>query len=194
MGTPIDLMNPTTIEAALRGPGTLEIIIGGMFSGKTSEMIRRLKRFKAINKSVIVINSAKDTRNPMEVLQTHDGVTFECVKTDYLVDVSLNADVIAVDEAQFFKGLRPFVERALAHGKKVILAGLDGDYRQQVFGELLPLIPLADHVIKLTALCMLCRDGTKGPFSKRLTSDTCQEVVGGESSYAAVCRRHILLP
>lgn len=173
-----------------RSYGTLEIILGGMFSGKTSEMIRRLKRFKAINESVLVINSAKDTRNPLEVLQTHDKVTFDCVKTDFLVDVSLTANVIAVDEAQFFKGLRPFVERSLASGKHVILAGLDGDYRQQVFGELLSLIPLADKVTKLTALCMVCLDGTVGPFTKRLSSDTCQELVG-DACYQAVCRKHL---
>ena len=107
------------------------------------------------------------------------------------MDVSSTANVIAVDEAQFFTGLRPFVERALSHGKHVILAGLDGDYRQQVFGEILSLIPLADNVIKLSALCMVCKDGTEGPFSKRLTSDTCQECVGGASEYAAVCRKHL---
>jgi thymidine kinase len=172
--------------------GTLEIIIGGMFSGKTSEMIRRLKRFKAIKKSILVINSTKDTRSQHEVLQTHDGVTFDCVKTDYLVDVELTASVIAIDETQFFKGLRPFVERALANKKHVILAGLDGDYRQQIFGELLSVIPLADRVDKLTALCMVCADGTEGPFSKRLSSDTCQELVGNDASYMAVCRGHLL--
>jgi len=61
----------------------------------------------------------------------------------------------------------------------------------QVFGEILSLIPLADNVIKLSALCMVCKDGTEGPFSKRLTSDTCQECVGGASEYAAVCRKHL---
>jgi len=171
--------------------GTLEIIMGNMFSGKTSEMIRRLKRFKAINESVLVINSTKDTRNPMDVLQTHDKVTFDCIKTDCLSDVSLNANVIAVDEAQFFKGLRPFVERALAEGKHVILAGLDGDYRQQVFGELLTVVPLANKVTKLTALCMVCLDGTTGPFTKRLSSDTSQELVGDSCHYQAVCRKHL---
>lgn len=83
--------------------GTLEIILGGMFSGKTSEMIRRLKRFRAINQSVLVINSAKDTRNAQEVLQTHDGITFDCVKTDYLIEVPLTASVIAVDEVRACK-------------------------------------------------------------------------------------------
>ena len=82
-----------------------------------------------------MINSARDSRNEASVLQTHDKVTFDCVKTEYLVDVELNANVIAVDEAQFFTGLRPFVERALKANKHVILAGLDGDYKQQVFGE-----------------------------------------------------------
>jgi thymidine kinase len=122
--------------------------------------------------------------------------------------VSLSTSVVAIDEAQFFKGLRPFVERALAARKHVILAGLDGDYRQQVgifarqnhpvltvfpqvFGELLSVIPLADRVDKLTALCMVCADGTEGPFSKRLTSETCQELVGDETCYKAVCREHL---
>jgi thymidine kinase len=111
---------------------SLEIILGGMFSGKTSEMIRRLKRFRAINESILVINSSRDTRSESSVLQTHDKATFDCVKTEYLVDLELSANVIAVDEAQFFKGLRPFVERALAANKHVLLAGLDGDYKQQV--------------------------------------------------------------
>jgi len=170
---------------------TLDLVIGGMFSGKTSELIRRLKRFKAIDQSVLVVNSARDTRNEAEVLATHDGVVFDCVKTEFLVDVPLTAQVIAIDEAQFFTGLRAFVERALAAGKHVIVAGLDGDYRQQKFGEILDLVPLADRVVKLTALCMICSDGTAGPFSKRTTTDTCQRLIGGKSEYMAVCRRHL---
>jgi thymidine kinase len=78
----------------------LEIILGGMFSGKTSEMIRRLKRFRAIDQSVLVINSTKDTRSAKDILQTHDGITFDCVKTDYLIEVPLTASVIAVDEVR----------------------------------------------------------------------------------------------
>ena len=88
---------------------TLDLVIGGMFSGKTSELIRRLKRFKAIDQSVLVVNSARDTRNEAEVLATHDGVVFDCVKTEFLVDVPLTAQVIAIDEVCFvntpFEGL-----------------------------------------------------------------------------------------
>jgi thymidine kinase len=174
----------------------LEIIMGSMFSGKTSELIRRLKRHQVILDKILVINSKKDTRNMSEVLQTHDKNTFSCVKTVNLMSVVgtdeyYSADVIAVDEAQFFEGLRPFVEAALKEEKHVILAGLDGDFRQRVFGELLELIPLADDVTKLKALCMECMDGTLGPFTKRTSSRMEQELIGECDVYRAVCRRHL---
>ena len=175
----------------------LEIIMGNMFSGKTSELIRRLNRHKVIGDRVLVINSKKDTRNMKEVLQTHDKSTFECVKVDTLESVVYEyeaywrAIVVAVDEVQFFEGLRPFVECALADGKHVILAGLDGDFKQQVFGELYTVLPLADDVTKLKALCMECLNGTLGPFTKRTSSSTEQELVGESDVYRAVCRRHL---
>ena len=177
----------------------LEIIMGNMFSGKTSELIRRLKRHKAILDKVLVINSKKDIRNEGDFLQTHDKSTFECVKTDSLMSVVESdeydaAQVVAVDEAQFFKGLRPFVEQALKEEKHVILTGLDGDFRQRVFGELLELIPLADDVTKLKALCMVCMDGTLGPFTKRTSTSTDQELIGDSDVYRAVCRRHLTPP
>jgi thymidine kinase len=102
-----------------------------------------------------------------------------------------DAQVVAVDEAQFFKGLRPFVEQALKEEKHVILTGLDGDFRQRVFGELLELIPLADDVTKLKALCMECLDGTLGPFTKRTSKRTEQELIGECDVYRAVCRMHL---
>ena len=177
-------------------PAKLEIIMGNMFSGKTSELIRRLKRHKAIIDNVLVINSKKDIRNMSEVLQTHDQNTFECIKTEHLMSVVgtdeyYSADVIAVDEAQFFEGLRPFVEQALKEEKHVILAGLDGDFKQQVFGEILELIPLADEVTKLKALCMVCMNGTLGPFTKRTVNNDKQELVGDADVYRAVCRMHL---
>ena len=174
----------------------LEIIMGNMFSGKTSELIRRLKRHQVIRDKVLVINSKKDIRNMSEVLQTHDQNTFECIKTEHLMSVVgtdewYDADVIAVDEAQFFEGLRPFVEQALKEEKHVILAGLDGDFRQRVFGELLELIPLADEVTKLKALCMVCMNGKLGPFTKRTVKNDEQELVGDSDVYRAVCRMHL---
>ena len=176
--------------------GKLEIIMGNMFSGKTSELIRRIKRHNIIGDKVLVINSGTDTRNTTSVLQTHDMVTFECIKTSNLFEVSTcqqyqSAKVIAVDETQFFSNLRFFVERALKDNKHVILAGLDGDYQQQVFGELLLMIPLANNITKLSAMCMECLDGTLGPFTKRTVDSSLQELVGDSNSYRAVCRKHL---
>ncbi len=110
----------------------LSIIMGNMFSGKTSELIRRLKRLKVIGKNILVVNSAKDTRSPDEVLKTHDNVKFNCLKVydifEVLKQVEFDeADVIAIDEAQFFPKSRRFVECCLLVNKSVILAGLDSD-------------------------------------------------------------------
>lgn len=172
---------------------SLHIIMGNMFSGKTSEMIRRLKRYRVIGKKIVVINSQKDTRSSEEVLRTHDNVTFRCIKTNDLTEIHTDdADIIAVDEAQFFTGLKTFVERILDSGKTVLLAGLDGDYKQRKFGELMDCVPLADEVTKLTAMCMDCLDGTQGPFTKRIVKSKKLELVGGDDMYKAVCRKHLV--
>lgn len=166
--------------------------MGNMFSGKTTETIRRLKRYKIIGKNIMVINSQKDTRSTEEVLRTHDNVTFRCIKTNDLSVVNIDdADIIAIDEAQFFVGLKQFVENALEVNKTVMLAGLDGDYKQRKFGELLDCIPLADEVTKLSAMCMDCMDGTPGPFTKRTVKCDKLELVGGDDMYKAVCRKHL---
>jgi|TARA_B110000967_G_scaffold115004_1_gene117682 thymidine kinase len=170
--------------------------MGNMFSGKTSELIRRLKRLKVIGKNILVVNSAKDTRSPDEVLKTHDNVKFNCLKVydifEVLKQVEFDeADVIAIDEAQFFPKLRRFVECCLLVNKSVILAGLDADSFQQKFGELIDCIPLACEVTKLSALCMHCNNGVSGPFTKRIVDDQRLELIGGSDMYEAVCRDHL---
>jgi thymidine kinase len=174
----------------------LTIIMGNMFSGKTSELIRRLKRYKVLNKKVVVINSSKDTRSPEEVINTHDGVQFPCLMVDHISHCIIkesfcNADIVAIDEAQFFTNLKEFVEMCLFLNKSVIIAGLDGDYKQRKFGEVIDCIPLASDVTKLSALCMDCKNGTPGPFTKRIVQNDDLELVGGNDMYKAVCRRHL---
>ena len=174
----------------------LSIIMGNMFSGKTSELIRRLKRLKVIGKNIIVVNSAKDIRSPEEVLKTHDNVQFNCHKVFDLFELMNRdefdrADIIAIDEAQFFPRLKHFVECCLSIDKYVILAGLDADSFQCKFGELIDCIPLACDVTKLSALCMRCNDGTLGPFTKRIVDDKTLELIGGSDMYIAVCRKHL---
>jgi thymidine kinase len=172
---------------------SLDVIIGGMFSGKSSELIRILKRSRAIGKKILVVNSSKDTRSPEDVLRTHDNVVFNCVKVARLQDLTgmpgfHNSEVIAIDEAQFFTDLREYVQGFVNAGKEVIVAGLDGDFRQRKFGEILECIPIADRVTKLTALCMSCRDGTPGPFTQRTINSDELELIGDSNMYRAVCR------
>ena len=172
---------------------SLTIVTGNMFSGKTTELIRHLKRYRVIGKSVLVINSKKDTRCAANVLRTHDLDVFACVKTNELTDIDWQkADVIGIDEGQFFVGLRDFVEELVHHGKIVIIAGLNGDYKQRPFGEILECIPLADTVIKLSAHCMICLDGTAGPFTQRVVPGDEVELVGDKDMYRAVCRKHLV--
>tara|TARA_B000000557_G_scaffold165429_1_gene134415 strand:- start:100 stop:459 length:360 start_codon:yes stop_codon:yes gene_type:complete len=117
---------------------------------------------------------------------------FDCIKTNNLNELNYqDVDVIAIDEAQFFIGLKVFVEKALKHSKTVILTGLDGDYKQGKIGEILDCIPLADKVFKLSAMCMKCMDGTHGPFTKRIVNSDKVELVGGKEMYMAVCRKHL---
>lgn len=175
---------------------SLSIIMGNMFSGKTSELIRRLKRYSVLDKKIIVINSSRDTRSSHDVLKTHDNVNFPCIKVENISHCFIHpefceADVVAIDEAQFFKNLKDFICTCLFLKKTVIIAGLDGDYKQQKFGEIIDCIPIACEVVKLSALCMDCKDGTPGPFTKRICRSDSLELIGGDESYKAVCREHL---
>ena len=173
----------------------IEIIMGCMFSGKSTELIRRLKRHRAINQKILVINSSKDTRSENNVIKTHNSDTIACVKVLELVNIfdilhDDSYDVVAIDEAQFFTGLRGFIQRICPYVKKIIISGLDGDFLQRPFGEIFDIIPMADEVLKLHALCMVCKDGTLASFTKRFCDDiTTQELVGDHDIYKAVCRK-----
>lgn len=173
---------------------SLEVIMGPMFSGKSSELIRRIRRCQAIHKKVLVINSDKDTRSSENIIETHvkDSLPSIKVEASGLVGIDIaDYDVIAIDEVQFFKNLRTFVTKALSLKKRVIISGLDGDFLQRPFGEIYTVLPLADEVMKLSALCMYCNDGTPGPFSKRTLKIMSQELIGAEDAYKAVCRNHL---
>ena len=172
----------------------IHLVIGPMFSGKSSFLFRKINECKNVGKRILVINHTNDSRCGDEI-KTHDSLRHSALKVSNLDDIDNSfineANVIIIDEAQFFMGLKTFVEKELATGKTILLAGLDGDYKQRKFGELLDCIPLADEVTKLTAMCMDCLDGTQGPFTKRIVESKKLELVGGDDMYKAVCRRHL---
>lgn len=179
--------------------GYLELILGPMFSGKTTQIIQIHNNYSYIGKKVVVINFSEDKRYHDTMLSTHDRKMIPCILSDNLVDNWSNtlnpyyseineADVILINEGQFFKGLKEVViDMIEKQGKIVYICGLDGDFKRQKFGELLDLIPYCDKVTKLTSLCSVCRNGKKGLFSCRVTKETAQVVIGSDN-YKPLCR------
>jgi len=174
--------------------GQLTLIIGPMFSGKSTELLRQVKRYKIANKRCLVINHSKDTRYGTGKIITHDHEEFPstCVSDlTTLNDEVVLADVVAIDEAQFFSDLS--ICKVWAMDKILLVSGLVGDFKKEAFGHMHELLPQADEIIPLKAICNICyKDATftrripqeREPFSEE------QEVVGGSDKYQAVCRDH----
>ena len=164
---------------------SLEVIIGSMYSGKSTELMRKVNRWTSIGMRCLVINHTNDKRTG---LQTHDGHRITAVKTNELLLEGIGPyDAVAIDEAQFFTNLKVAVQLMVQHNKHVVVAGLNGNFKRQKFGEILDLIPYADNVMFKRALCQICahphRDAS---FTKRLTDET--DIVSVDSTYIAVCR------
>tara|TARA_B100000795_G_C22606753_1_gene363439 strand:- start:140 stop:697 length:558 start_codon:yes stop_codon:yes gene_type:complete len=177
--------------------GSINLIIGCMFSGKSTETIRLIRRYKTMNnKNILVINHKLDTRYGESVISSHDKVQYKCISLENLNDVKENneynkADVIFIEEGQFFKDLYEFVTNAADYENKTIyVTGLDGDYKRNVFGDICKLIPHAENVTKLKALCSICKDGTFANFTKRIIKDDKLELIGNNDIYIPTCRLH----
>jgi thymidine kinase len=177
---------------------SLDIVVGPMFSGKSSYAMSYVRRQKAIGKKVLVIKPNIDTRySHDDMLVTHDKEQIPCMVWDVANALAPRDSIttnqcIVIEEAHFFRGLRDFVVYALKMYKRdVLLVGLDGDARQNSFGEILECIPYATHVTKLSAYCMLCKDGTLAPFTRKNDNGGPQIDVGGADKYLPVCLKHL---
>jgi len=176
---------------------SLEVVVGPMFSGKSSYALSYIRRQHSIDKKVLVIKPDIDTRYSDEnMLVTHDKEKSPCILWDvkkHLDTEIQDYDCIVLEEAQFFRGLTTFVTNVVNVFKKdVLVVGLDGDAHQVLFGEILYCIPWATKVTKLCALCKHCKDGTLAPFTKKLQGDASKQVdVGGENKYVSVCLKHL---
>lgn len=176
--------------------GYLELIIGPMFSGKTTELLKIYNQCKFCNLSVSIINHIIDKRYHESMLLNHDCIQAPCIQGNTLSElwnnkdnISLrNSSVILINEGQFFGDLYEVVIDMLKNEKKIYIGGLDGDFERKKFGQIIDLIPLCDKVRKLTSLCSLCKDGTPGIFSMRLTEEKEQTIVG-INNYIPVCRK-----
>lgn len=176
--------------------GRLELIIGPMFSGKSTKLIEYLDRYESIGKSILKITHPIDNRYGDNIISSHNNIQRSCIGIENLKDVfSLdeykNSEIILLEEGQFFKDLKIFAKKVVDDDNKyLIISGLSGDYRREPFGELFDLIPIADSIEKLSAFCKKCNDGTLGIFTKRIVKNNETILVGNNDSYIPVCRYH----
>ena len=183
--------------------GKLDIYIGCMFSGKSTELQRHARRLDVINAPYTIINHSFDKRYGENVQSTHNKETLNCVSLNNLYDVYnqselcekyRNSEYVFIEEAQFFDDLFDFVVKSVNEdGKNVLIYGLDGDFMQKPFGDILRLIPYADNVHKLKSFCKMCNNGEEGLFTIRINNESTDQVlVGNQNIYTTVCRKHLL--
>ena len=171
--------------------GYLKIILGCMYAGKTSKLINIYKMMKFSNIPTLVINYEEDNRYHDTQMSTHDKKMIPCVKVKELMSLygkMTNEKVIIINEGQFFPDLFKFVKIMLDKDYHIYVCGLDSDYKMQKFGQILDIIPLCNDIEKLSAICSICKDGTKAYFTKRITMELEQTVIGSEN-YLPVCRK-----
>jgi thymidine kinase len=183
--------------------GGVEVITGSMFCGKTDEMIRRLRRAEIANQKVQVFKPAIDRRYDEKMVVSHAGTSFDAVPIEKASDIrdrlASDTTVVAIDEAQFLDdGLIPLVNELADKGLRVIVSGLDLDFRAEPFGPMPTLIAQAEHVDKLHAICMVC--GEDAARTQRLVNGQPAHyndpivIVGANEMYEARCRRCHVVP
>ena len=175
-----------------RRGGCIEVVCGSMFSGKTEELLRRIKRARFARLPTVVFKPKVDDRYDEVKVVTHEGISTEAVpiasSNEMLSLVGPNVAVVGVDEVQFFDDTVVDVVEELANrGARVICAGLDQDYKGMPFGPMPRLLAIAEYVTKLHAVCVRC--GAEASRSQRLVAMEGQLFVGGAAAYEARCRR-----
>ena len=177
---------------------SLDIVLGPMWAGKSSYILGKIRRYRAIGWNVLVITNSLDDRYGHHVISNHDNEYLPAVSCKNLLPMLVDerykaAQLIILEESQFFPDLFEFTVKAVDIDQKhVVCVGLDGDSERRPFGSILQLIPYCDHVEKITSLCVECCNGTPALFSYRKNPSTEQIQVGAEASYAPLCRKHFL--
>jgi len=170
--------------------GQIEVICGSMFSGKTEELIRRLRRAQIAKQKVAIFKPRIDNRFSENDIVSHNkqSITSTVVDSaDEILLFSTGAEVIGIDEAQFFdNNLVKVCQKLADHGKRVIVAGLDTDYRGVPFEPIPELLAIAEYITKTLAVCVKC--GAPANRTQRMTKDSGRVVVGASDVYEARCR------
>lgn len=173
-----------------RQRGRIELIMGCMFAGKTTELLRRCNKHRITGKNVLKVKFSADRRYGNDfTISTHAGqqqVARPITRLAELGDEWRAYDVIGVDEGQFFSDIVEFAELAANNGKIVIISSLQGTFLRGAFPNILTLIPKCEKIKKLTAICKLCKQNAS--FTFRTASKDCQSMIGGENMYMPLCR------
>lgn len=179
-------------------PGSLEVVCGSMFSGKSEELIRRLRRAELAKQTVLSVKHALDTDRSADThVTSHDGRRYQSIATaqpqEILKRATPEIEVVGIDEVQFYPmDIVELLLELVAQGKRVIVAGLDLDFRGVPFGCMPPLLALADSVTKLKAICMSC--GAEAQHTQRLVNNKPASfhdpiiMIGAQECYEARCR------
>jgi thymidine kinase len=188
-------MNENLQIRTYKKTGHIEIICGSMFSGKTEELIRRIRRAEIAKQRVKVFKPKIDNRYSEFLIVSHNERSFpsEIVENaDEILEKSFDAEVIGIDEAQFFENNLVDVCQAIADsGKRVIVAGLDQDYKALPFEPMPQLLAIAEYITKTLAVCVIC--GAPANRTQRVTENADRVLVGGENHYEARCRLHHII-
>src|SRR3989344_5203150 len=170
--------------------GSIEVICGSMFSGKTEELIRRMKRAQYAKQKVEIFKPEIDTRYDAVKVVSHEGNSIHSTPvpaSSHILLLASDVEVVGIDEAQFFDAGLPDVCTQLAdNGVRVIVAGLDMDYLGKPFGPIPALLAIAEHVTKVHAICMRC--GNIANHSHRITEEEALVLLGETSNYEPLCR------
>jgi len=176
--------------------GHIEVVCGSMFSGKTEELIRRIRRAEIARQRVKVFKPKIDTRYSNEEIVSHSEQSYpsEMIENaEEILEKSFDYEVIGIDEAQFFdENLVDVCQRLADSGKRVIVAGLDQDYRAQPFDPMPKLLAVAEYVTKAMAICVIC--GAPANRTQRNTASSDKVLVGAKDHYEARCRLHHTIP
>uniref|UniRef100_A0AC35TJU5 Thymidine kinase n=1 Tax=Rhabditophanes sp. KR3021 TaxID=114890 RepID=A0AC35TJU5_9BILA len=169
--------------------GMIHLLVGPMFSGKSTELFRLTNRQYLGGKTVVIVKYAKDVRYNNEYASTHDRLTKEAISAIHLKDIFdeiKQFEVIGIDEGQFFDDVTEYCEKLANLGKFVYVAALDGDFKRKPFPSITNLYPLSEKINKMHAVCRSC--GNIASFTFRTIVNDTVEVIGGSEMYKAVCR------
>ncbi len=190
------MMNTPHIHMTPKDIGWIEVIAGCMFSGKTEELIRRLKRAQIAKLNVKIFKPEIDTRYSSEEIVSHSSLSLPSIMVKDALEIlslSAEADVIGIDEAQFFNNNLVDVCNTLANnGKRVIVAGLDQDYRGLPFEPMPQLLAVAEYITKTLAICVIC--GNPADRTQRIVKSDERVLVGAADQYEAGCRKCHYIP